>query len=121
LLSENPSLQDSAANSAKELPADESEILFRLLSQQIVRQPDNSTGYSAFKLLIEHDVLGSAEAFANVVSNLPPDIIPAAVGMQLRTMMKSKPQKSEVIEPIIRKLEGTKTRVGRALAVGKEK
>ncbi len=121
LLSQNPSLQDSAASSAKELPADESDMLFRLLSQQIVRQPDNSIGYSAFKLLIEHDVAGSAEAFANVVSNLPPDIIPAAVGMQLRTMMKSKPQKGEVIESIIRKLEGTKTRVGRALGVGKEK
>jgi hypothetical protein len=52
---------------------------------------------------------------------LPPDVIPAAIGMQLRTILKSKPEKSDVIEPVIRKLEGTKTKVGSALSVGKEK
>jgi predicted KAP-like P-loop ATPase len=121
LLSQNPSLQDSSSKAAKDLPADEAEMLFKLLSQQVGRQPDNSTGYSVFKLLIEADVPGSAEAFANIISNLPPDVIPAAIGMQLRTILKSKPEKSDVIEPVIRKLEGTKTKVGSALSVGKEK
>ncbi len=120
LLSPNPSLQEGAANSAKELHGDESEMLFRLLSQQISRQPGTLAGYSAFKLLIEADVPGSAPAFAVLILNLPPDAIHPGVGMQLQTLLKSKPELNEVIEPVMKKLESTKTRVGRAV-VGRRK
>ena len=121
LLSPNPGLQESSANSAKELHAEESEMLFKLLSQQISRQPTALSGYSAFKLLVQGDVPGSAQAFASLILNLPPDAIHPAVGMQLGTLLKAKPELNDVIEPVIKKLEGTKTGVGRAVSRRKEK
>ena len=87
LISSNPSLQEPAATSAKEFHPEESEMLFKLLAQQIGRQPAVLSGYSAFRLLIEADVPGSAQAFSSTILNFPPDAINPAVGMQLGTLL----------------------------------
>jgi predicted KAP-like P-loop ATPase len=121
LLSSNQGLQVPAAQSAKELHSDEAEMLFGLLFQQVSRQPTVLVGYSAFRLLIESDVSGSAKSFASLLLLLPPEIIPPAVGMQLNTMLKSKPELQREFDPVIEKLENTQTRVGRAVSRRKER
>ena len=121
LMSPNPALQIPATSAAKELQSDESEMLFSLLSQQVSRQPATLLGYSAFRILVEADVPGSPHAFATLLLDLPPDAIPPAVGMQLGTLLKVKPELKNEIEPVIKKLASTQTGVGIAVKRRKEK
>jgi len=69
----------------------------------------------AFRLLIEANLPGSAEAYAKALANLSPTSINPAAGLQLRTLLKARADLSDIFKSVINRLEKTPTRVGQAI------
>lgn len=118
LLSGNPAKTKAAATSAAELAEDERETLFRLLDQQIKQKPTESRGYEAYRTLADQDVPGAAAAFAAILQHVPTDLIPAAVGMNLATLVESKPGVSGALGPALQRIKESTSKAGVAVKGG---
>ena len=114
LISSTPR-RNRAVKELGQLIADEMASLFDLFEQQIMRHPDQKNGHDALRALIEADVPGSPEVWAAILKNCPANSIPPAVGVDLITLVRSKPQLGETLTPSIDALSGTNTKIGRAI------
>jgi hypothetical protein len=122
LLSESVPKRNTAIETAKTLKADEVTSLLDLLVQHISRHPEDKTGYDSLRFLGDHAGLTSAiDALAQVLSTEAPDKIPPAVGMDVLTLMKTKPAFKDTLQPAVTRLSQTITKIGRAVAGQKEK
>jgi KAP-like P-loop domain-containing protein len=114
LTSEVTPKRNSAKETAKLLKADEMSLLLDALVQRIARQPEDPASYNALFHLIELDWQGAAKVLVNTLLQRPLDNVPPAVGMQLMTLYKSKPELVEILEPAREHLVKSDTRVGKA-------
>ena len=99
----------------RELHGDERIILLDLLEQQILRHPDQQSGYNILRNFVEQEIDGSVDTLVEVLSECSATVIPPAVGMDLITLRQSKPELADNIDPIIDKLGSTDSMVGRAI------
>jgi hypothetical protein len=106
--------RNSAKETAKLLKADEMSLLLDALVQRIARQPEDPTSYNALFHLIELDRQGAAKVLVSTLLQRPLDNVPPAVGMQLMTLYKSKPELIGILEPARDHLVKSDTRVGKA-------
>jgi hypothetical protein len=97
------------------LAPDEMVSLFDLLEQQILRHPDQKIGYDALRALIEGNIPGSPLLLARTLMECPADSIPPAVGLDVLTLLKAKPQFQETFQSCIEALASSNTKIGRAI------
>jgi hypothetical protein len=115
LISESPAKRQAGLATAAGLAKDEQEGLFRLLEQSIRSKPREKSGYDVFRLLIEAGVSGAAKNYAQALSSVPLDAIPAAVGMDLSTLSAAKPEVAQALASTLTRLEESETRAGAAV------
>ena len=119
LLSPMPTKKQAGLSSLRGLQADESNAIFNLLDQHIKHKPHDKAGYEAYRFLAENDVSGAAQRLAQAVMSVPPDAIPAAVGMDLVTLSKAKPKVGQDLAPALDRLEQSGSKAGAAVKSGK--
>ena len=115
LLSEVGGLRTEAATSASKFDELERAVLFELAMRNIKQNAEKKSGYDAFRALIESDIDGAAQHLANVMREVPANAIPAAVGGDILTLIKSKPELKTVFEALIEDLAKSDTHVGRMI------
>lgn len=121
LISENPSKRKTGVTTAANLAEDERETLFKLLDQQIKQKPTESCGYEAYRILTDQEVPGAVTSFSTILLHTPPDLMPAAVGMNLATLVKGKPAIEHILGPALQRITDSKTRAGAAAASGSQR
>jgi hypothetical protein len=85
------------------------------MAQNISRQPQMKAGYDALRYLTDAGTPGAAEAFRDIFLHRAPDNMPPAVGMDLVTLLNTKPHLAGVLEPAIARLSQSKTKIGAAV------
>jgi hypothetical protein len=115
LLSDNASVKKAASSSAKEFDEAERDMLFDLLQRNVQKRPDDKLAYDAFRTLVEADLPDAAVRLADSLGEVPPTSIPPAVGMDVITLIKAKPQLSATFASVLSKLKDSKSRVGKAI------
>ena len=115
LVTGNTPAKAAAVTSAKSFEEAECEVLLALLQRNLKQHPSDKAAYDAYRLLIEANVPGSVARFAAAIADAPPSQIPPAVGMDLATLTKAKPECAEPFAAAIAKLKKTETQVGKAL------
>ncbi len=115
LLSEVGGLRTEAATSASKFDELERAVLFELAMRNIKQNAEKKSGYDAFRALIESDIDGAAQHLASVMREVPANAIPAAVGGDILTLIKSKPELQTVFEALIEELAKSDTHVGRMI------
>jgi hypothetical protein len=115
LVKGNKPAQSTAVESAKTFEDSERESLFGLLGRNLMQHPSEKSSYDAYRILIEGSINDSVTQFASALAEAPAAHIPAAVGMDLATLTKAKPECAEAFSAVIAKLKKTETHVGKAL------
>jgi predicted KAP-like P-loop ATPase len=119
LLSNSPTKRDSALAALRGFQEDEQTSLFGLLDQHIRHKPSDKSGYDAYRLLVEKDIVGAAQRLAQALLTSPPDLIPAAVGMDILTLSRARSELASTLAPAIKRLEESDSRAGAAIKTGK--
>lgn len=115
LIGVNPTARAAAVTSVANLPESEREILFELLAGAIQRSPADKTASDSFRALVEANVPDSAKRYATAVLNTPDADLNPAIGTDIDTLAKSKPDLKPIFEPVLVKLEKSDSRAGRAV------
>lgn len=105
----------TAVRSAKEFEDGERDALFDLLDRNLKQNPSVKAAYDAYRVLIEAGVSNADTRYASALSEAPPSQIPPAAGMDIHTLVKSKPALGTSLSPVIDRLKQTDTQVGKAL------
>ena len=121
LISDNVSSKAQSTTSAKELGESDQGMLLDLLQRNVKQHPSAKSAYDAFRSLIEADIPNAAVRFAASISEVPFSEIPAAVGIDLDTLAKAKPNLRRSFKEVLVKLKESDTMVGKAVKqLGKE-
>ncbi|HEY3412778.1 MAG TPA: P-loop NTPase fold protein [Armatimonadota bacterium] len=88
---DSPSRQKTAVQLATQMEEGERKQFLRTLGNTLVAKPRDAGVFSGFRLLIEAETPGAAEALLAALKECPNDSIPANVGLDLRTLAKTKP------------------------------
>ena len=115
LVTGNTPAKAAAVITAKSFEEAECEALLALLQRNLKQHPSEKSAYDAYRFLIEANVPGSVARFATAIADAPPSQIPPAVGMDLATLTKAKPECAEAFAAAITKLKKSETQVGKAL------
>lgn len=116
LMSGNPGKRTASITSIREMTQDDIEAMFGLIEQRISQQLNTKANFDALRSLVESDIAGSARLLANILAKYPNKEMPGAVGFDLVTLSKSKPEIVETLRPAIDKLKESKSRIGKAVA-----
>jgi hypothetical protein len=111
--------RNQAVKAAGNLAADEQSAMYRLLEQDVAARPSELKAYEPLRALAEADVEGAVATFARVLSSHAAAEIPGTVGMWAIALRDSKPGYREILAPVIERLRGTDTMVGRAIGSAK--
>jgi hypothetical protein len=114
LVSGSTPKRNTAMGTAKGLSEDELASLMSLIDQQIVRQPENKTGYDALRCLAEAGVVGAAELLGQTLVQRPLEKVPSSVGMDFMTLYKVKPELRKFLEAAKERLLSSDSRAGKA-------
>lgn len=106
--------RNAAMDLAQKLTEDERTSLLSLISQHVVREPENKDGYDAIRFLIEAGVAGAAELLVKTIIDRPLANMPPAIGMDFMTLYKAKPGLHAILNPAKDHLLRSSTRVGKA-------
>ncbi len=115
LTSENGSIKNEATRSAGEFDENEVEMLFELLLRNAKQNPSEKTSFDAYRSLIEGNVSDAASQLASAISEIPASAIPPAVGGDLLTLIKAKPDIGPVFASVIEAIKETDTQIGRMI------
>jgi predicted KAP-like P-loop ATPase len=114
LLASSPGKRPAAVKTAATLHDDERDSLLSLLEQYVKRHADQKAGYDALRALIEAGIGGAAQSLASILQTQALEPIPPAVGSDVVTLARQKPDAGKVLEPAIQRLRGSDTRIGKA-------
>jgi hypothetical protein len=115
LTSDNAGMKTQAAKSAGEFDENESEMLFKLLLRNVKQNPHEKPSFDAYRTLIEVNLGDAANQLAIAVREVPAPKIPPAVGSDLLTLVKAKPELNAVFASVLDELRETDTHVGRMI------
>lgn len=108
--------KNTAATATKGFEGSDRDALFDLLDRNLKQHPTTKSAYDAYRLLIEAGLSDAAARYASALGEAPPTQIPPAVGTDIDTLVKSKPELGGTLKPVIATLIKTDTQVGKALA-----
>ncbi len=115
LISDKPGRISTALHSTHEISTDEIDLLLALFEHHVEQYPDDKKGYDGLRLLIENDISKSAEMLAKLLTSIPPDSIPPAVGVDLLILIKVKPNLEDIFKSPLDYLRTTKSMIAAAL------
>ncbi len=116
LMSGNPGRRKASISSIRAMPEDDIEMLFGLIEQRISQQLKAKANFDALRALVESDIGSSARFLTRILTKYPDKEIPGAVGVDLITLSRSKPEIAETLQPAIDKLKESNSRIGKAVA-----
>lgn len=119
LLSPARTKRDAGLSSLRTFQTDEFNAIFNLLDQHVKHKPREKAGYDAYRFLVENDITGAAQRLAQAVMSVPPDAIPASVGMDLVTLSKAKSKIAQDLSPALHRLEESGSMAGAAAKSGR--
>lgn len=119
LLSGAAPKRNSAMSTAKTLAADEITTLISMISQKIYRHPEDKSGFDALVFLIEANIMQAAEQLSTSLLNSPLEKLNPAIGMQIMTLCKTRPEFNEILLPAIEHLRQSKSKIGKAVQLAK--
>jgi hypothetical protein len=90
-----------------------------LLQKRVSRQIGEKVGYDALRFLAEAGLSGAAETLGTILSEIPLDAVPAAVGMDLMNLINGKPQLAPALDSAAKRIGSSTAPVGLALAAAK--
>ncbi len=113
---QKPPTRRATATSAKDLSPDDLGSLHQLLTNQILRQPDQKQGYDIFRALIEAGI-ASTPAFVEVLMTVPLAKIPPAIHADLTLLVKGHADAAAPMFPVFTRFADAKgTKIGEATA-----
>ncbi len=115
LIGDNTSTKREATTAASTFGDAEVEMLLDLLQRNVQQHPSEKTAYDAFRSLVESNVPGAASRMAQTISDVPPSEIPPAVGGDLLTLCKAKPELDPTFAGLLADLKKTNTKVGKMI------
>lgn len=115
LVSGNPMQLNQSKPLVKDLSSQELTILYDLLAQFVLANPEKKSGFDALRALVESNIEQAAETFAKVLAACPADKVPPAVGMDIATLMQSKSETQSILKPVFDQLGSGDTRIARAI------
>lgn len=115
LTSDNASTKREASTALSTFGDSEVEMLLDLLQQNVRQHPSEKKAYDAFRSLVESNVPGAASRMAQTISDVPPSEIPPAVGGDLLTLCKAKPELDPTFAGLLADLKKTNTKVGKMI------
>ncbi|TWU08380.1 KAP family P-loop NTPase fold protein [Stieleria varia] len=115
LISDNAAMKSKATISAGEFEEVEVEMLLELLERNVMQNPSKKASFDAYRSLIEGNVRDAASQLASAITGIPASSIPPAVGGDLLTLIKAKPETKPVLHSVIESLKGTDTKVGKMI------
>jgi len=83
--------------------------------------PEKKSGFDALRALVEGNIEQATERFAQVLASCPADKITPAVGMDIATLMQSKPETQSILGPVFDQLESGDTRISKAIKASKKR
>lgn len=107
--------RNEAVKTAAGLMEDERVALLQLLDQAITRNPHEKKNYDALRLLVETSLPGALDLLSTVLQRIPTSQIPPAVGLDLLTLVKTKPAVQAGLQPAIDRLRESNDKVGTAI------
>lgn len=110
-----PGARNDAAVKALGLDTEERASLMSLLQQNILRRPDEKVCFDALRVLIEKGLAGSVAAMAQALMEGKASRFPPAVGADLVSLVKMKPEIKSQLDFAMKRLAGTDTKIGRAM------
>ena len=111
---QNSSTRRATAAGAKDLSPDELGALHQLLTNQLLRQPEQKLGYDIFRALIEAGT-ASIPAFVEVLMVVPLAKVPPAIHADLTLLMKARGDAVALLMPVLARFAEAKgTKIGEA-------
>jgi KAP family P-loop domain len=120
LVSDNTGKRNTAVGLARDLREDELSTLVDLLEKHVRRHPEEKSGYEGLRVLAQAGITLAASSLATILRDNPLEPVPAAVGMEITTLAKTKPELRAILQPAIDRMAGSSTRVGAAAKKGAE-
>lgn len=111
----NGSLRGEAAKSASTFDDSEREVLFGLLQRNVKQNPSQKTAYDAYRSLIETNLASAAVQMVSALEEVPDTAVPPAVGGDLLTLIKAKPETKDTLKPLIDSWKKTDSQVGKMI------
>jgi len=92
-------------------------VIFRKAQNKIQdpANPQDKKNYDAIRILAEASLPGATDLFSDILQRVPTSQIPPAVGLDLLTLVKTKPELAASMQPAISRLEISKDKVGAAI------
>jgi hypothetical protein len=115
IISDNSARIAQAVQTVEGLEEDERVLFLDLLENHIQRHANEKPCYDALRELINASIPGSVESCLSILSKVPTDIIPPAVGYDIARLLKEKPGLKKEFEPAIERLMSKKSRIQAAL------
>lgn len=120
LVSDNTGKRSAAVGLARDLRDDEQAILIDLLEKHVRRHPDEKPGYDGLRVLAQAGITSAAVMLASILRDQPLEPVPAAVGMEVTTLAKTKSDLQPILQPAIERMAASSTKVGAAAKKGAE-
>lgn len=120
LISENTVKRNAALGLARDLREEELAILIDLLEKHVRRHPEEKSGYDGLRLMAQAGILAAAVSLASILRDQPLEPVPAAVGMEVATLAKTKAELQPILQPAIERMAASTTKVGVAAKRGAE-
>jgi KAP family P-loop domain len=114
LISDNAGETGPAVRSAQGFKEDALAALLGLMEQKVKTKPAEKSGYAALRLLAEGGVGAAAKTLADILTSRPLEPMPAAVGVEIMTLVTKKPELKGMLQPAIDRLLTSNTRIGKA-------
>lgn len=115
LTSANGSMRGEAAKSASTFDDSEREVLFELLQRYVKQNPSQKTAYDAYRSLIETNLANAVVQMVSALKEVPDTAVPPAVGSDLLTLIKAKPETKDTLKPLIDTWKKTDSQVGKMI------
>jgi hypothetical protein len=115
VISGNKAKSEAGILLVKGLQEDERVIFIDLVKQHGLRNPEKKVVFDKVIALIDADIPGSTEMLCNVLSKCPADALNPAIGMDILTLIKRKPQAQAILDPVLDMLRETDSKIARTL------
>ena len=106
--------RNTGLETANQLGGDELRMLYELLDQAIMRQPDDKKGFDAMRLLMEKGISGAAERYTGILLKVPFSKANVAAGTDVGNLVNAHPESQSVLQPALDRLQESKEKIGAA-------
>ncbi|WP_396272784.1 KAP family P-loop NTPase fold protein [Granulicella arctica] len=106
--------RNAGLETAKQLSGDEFKMLYELLDQAIMRQPDDKKGFDAIRLLMEKGIAGAGEQYNGILLKVPFSRANIAAGTDVGNLVNAHSEFRLVLQPALDRLKESNEKIGAA-------